>query len=107
MKVVGLVSGGKDSCYNLVQCVAAGHEVTCLAHLVPREATCHEADSHMYQTIGWDSVNMIAQAMELPLYVETVQGEGVNVGRDYVPQVSPLIGRHKQFCALIGREKQY
>ena len=97
MKVVGLVSGGKDSCYNLVQCVAAGHEVTCLAHLVPREPTCYEADSHMYQTIGWDSVSMIAKAMELPLYVETVRGQGVNVGRDYVPQVSALIGQHTQY----------
>ena len=49
MKVVGLLSGGKDSCYNLVQCVAAGHEVTCLANLAPAEAECVEADSHMYQ----------------------------------------------------------
>lgn len=36
MKVVGLISGGKDSCYNLMQCVAAGHTVVALANLAPK-----------------------------------------------------------------------
>jgi len=27
MKVVGLISGGKDGIYNIMQCVAHGHEV--------------------------------------------------------------------------------
>lgn len=35
MRVVGLVSGGKDSLYNLQQCVAHGHTVVCLANLYP------------------------------------------------------------------------
>jgi diphthine-ammonia ligase len=35
MRVVALVSGGKDSCYNMVQCVAAGHEIVALANLQP------------------------------------------------------------------------
>lgn len=35
MRVVALVSGGKDSCYNLLQCVAAGHEIVALANLQP------------------------------------------------------------------------
>ena len=83
MRVVGLVSGGKDSCYNLVQCVAAGHDVVCLAHLTPSDSSCHEADSHMYQTVGWDSVSRVAEAMELPLYVETVQGSSLSIARDY------------------------
>jgi diphthine-ammonia ligase len=37
MKVVGLLSGGKDSCYNLCHCVANGHEVVALATLGPPE----------------------------------------------------------------------
>jgi hypothetical protein len=28
MKVLGLLSGGKDSCYNLMHCIANGHEVS-------------------------------------------------------------------------------
>lgn len=35
MKVVALVSGGKDSCYNMMQCVAAGHEIIALGNLSP------------------------------------------------------------------------
>lgn len=35
MKVVGLLSGGKDSCYNLCHCVKQGHEIVALATLAP------------------------------------------------------------------------
>lgn len=35
MKVVALISGGKDSCYNMLQCVMAGHEIVALANLKP------------------------------------------------------------------------
>ena len=32
MKVVALISGGKDSCFNMMQCIAAGHEIIALAN---------------------------------------------------------------------------
>lgn len=35
MKVVGLLSGGKDSVYNLVHCVVQGHEPVAVASLGP------------------------------------------------------------------------
>lgn len=35
MDYVGLVSGGKDSIYNLMQCNAHGHNLVCLANLHP------------------------------------------------------------------------
>jgi hypothetical protein len=34
-KVIGLVSGGKDSCFNLVHCAANGHELVAIATLQP------------------------------------------------------------------------
>lgn len=34
-RVVALVSGGKDSCFNMMQCVAAGHDIVALANLYP------------------------------------------------------------------------
>jgi len=34
-KVIGLVSGGKDSCFNLIHCVANGHELAAIATLQP------------------------------------------------------------------------
>lgn len=33
--VVGLLSGGKDSCYNLCHCAKLGHNVVALATLAP------------------------------------------------------------------------
>ena len=32
-----LYSGGKDSCYNMMKCVSAGHEIVALANLQPSE----------------------------------------------------------------------
>lgn len=37
MRVVAMVSGGKDSCYNMMQCVAEGHEIVALANLHPKD----------------------------------------------------------------------
>lgn len=66
MKVVGLISGGKDSVFNLIECVAHGHEIVCLANLHGAQAG-EETDSFMYQTVGVEITPFIAEAMELPL----------------------------------------
>jgi len=39
----------------------------------------------MYQTVGWDCIEMLAKAMRLPLYVESIKGDGREVGKDYLP----------------------
>lgn len=51
MRVIALVSGGKDSCYNMVQCVAEGHEIVALANLRPPDKD--EMDSYMFQVGNW------------------------------------------------------
>lgn len=51
MKVVALVSGGKDSCYTAMKCEAYGHDVVALANIKPMEGI-DDADSYMYQTVG-------------------------------------------------------
>ncbi|KAM8834248.1 diphthine--ammonia ligase [Synchiropus picturatus] len=81
MKVVALISGGKDSCYNMMQCVAAGHHVVALANLRP--AHTDELDSYMYQTVGHQAIQLYAEAMELPLYRRTIQGSSLDTTRDY------------------------
>jgi diphthine-ammonia ligase len=40
MRVVGLVSGGKDSCFNLMHCSAFGHEIVAIANLFPVGLIC-------------------------------------------------------------------
>ena len=77
MKVVGLISGGKDSVFNLVECVSHGHEIVALATLLSQESGT-EMDSYMYQTVGVEIAPMIAQAMELPFVSRVIQGTSIN-----------------------------
>uniref|UniRef100_A0A3Q3RS73 Diphthine--ammonia ligase n=1 Tax=Mastacembelus armatus TaxID=205130 RepID=A0A3Q3RS73_9TELE len=81
MKVVALISGGKDSCYNMMQCVAAGHRIVALANLRP--AHKDELDSYMYQTVGHQAIELYAEAMDLPLYRRTIQGSSLDTSRNY------------------------
>ncbi|XP_065695998.1 diphthine--ammonia ligase isoform X14 [Patagioenas fasciata] len=85
MRVVALISGGKDSCYNMMQCVAAGHQVVALANLRPAENTglTDELDSYMYQTVGHHAIDLYAEALDLPLYRGFIKGTSVNTGRVY------------------------
>lgn len=84
MRVVGLVSGGKDSCFNLLHCVAAGHELVAVANLRPRAESVQEMDSHMFQTVGWNNVDILAEVLGLPLYVECTDMVAKHVDKDYV-----------------------
>ncbi|KAG9268765.1 diphthine-ammonia ligase isoform X1 [Astyanax mexicanus] len=81
MRVVALISGGKDSCYNMMQCVAAGHAIVALANLRPAKAD--EIDSYMYQTVGHQAIDLYAEAMGLPLYRRTIEGSSLDTGREY------------------------
>ncbi|MEQ2289511.1 hypothetical protein AMECASPLE_033783, partial [Ameca splendens] len=49
MKVVALISGGKDSCYNMMQCVAAGHRIVALANLRP----AHTGEENALMWFNW------------------------------------------------------
>ena len=51
LKVVALVSGEKDSCYFMIQCVAVGHEIVALANLRPKN---HEGKK-FYWVSSWNS----------------------------------------------------
>ncbi|XP_066245228.1 uncharacterized protein [Euwallacea similis] len=83
MRVVALVSGGKDSTFNMMQCIAAGHTIVALANLVPHNRT--EIDSYMYQSVGHEAIDLIAQAIDLPLFKKETLGVSVKRGRTYDP----------------------
>uniref|UniRef100_A0A671PCN4 Diphthine--ammonia ligase n=1 Tax=Sinocyclocheilus anshuiensis TaxID=1608454 RepID=A0A671PCN4_9TELE len=74
VRVVALISGGKDSCYNTLQCVSAGHSIVALANLTPHTHVPDELDSYMYQTVGHQAVGLYAEAMDVPLYRRTIEG---------------------------------
>ncbi|WVF69536.1 hypothetical protein IAT40_004314 [Kwoniella sp. CBS 6097] len=81
-KVIGLVSGGKDSCFNLMHCIANGHELVALATLTP-EPGIDELDSHLYQSVGTQLLPLLAKSMGLPLYTRVIKGKAVEKGPEY------------------------
>jgi len=82
MKYVALLSGGKDSCYNLVHCARNGHELVAAASLRP-EPGKEELDSYLYQTVGQDAIEFVARALEVPLYRQVIKGDAVEQGVEY------------------------
>ncbi|KAJ6877181.1 diphthine--ammonia ligase-like isoform X1 [Populus alba x Populus x berolinensis] len=74
MKVVALVSGGKDSCYAMMKSIQYGHEIVALANLMPADDSVDELDSFMYQTVGHQIIVSYAECMGLPLFRRRIQG---------------------------------
>ncbi|KNE63599.1 hypothetical protein AMAG_08703 [Allomyces macrogynus ATCC 38327] len=98
MKIVALISGGKDSCFNVLHCVANGHDVVALANLHPAADAGDELDSHMYQTVGHDVIPLYAKcfrnpgapndvdplaAPDLPMFRRAIAGASANIGMTY------------------------
>lgn len=67
LNVLALISGGKDSIFNIIKCVDEGHSIIALANLYPPEMG-KEIDSYMYQSVGGQICEHIAEAMGKPLY---------------------------------------
>jgi hypothetical protein len=40
-------------------------------------------DSYMYQTVGHDTIDVIAECMELPLFRQHISGKPITQGEDY------------------------
>ena len=98
MKYVALLSGGKDSCFNLLHCERNGHTLVAAASLSPGEGKgmavnlepfpfvltyIEELDSYLYQTVGQDAIELVAQALEVPLYRGVITGSAVEQGAEY------------------------
>ena len=88
LKVIALISGGKDSLFSILHCLANGHEVVALANLYPSDfrGGCEDVDSYMYQTIGHGILPLYEQALGLPLYRQRIRGGALNLEKDYVPE---------------------
>lgn len=84
MKFVALISGGKDSFFNIHHCISQGHELVALANLYP-EASLNkdEIDSFMFQTVGHDLIENYSECLEVPLYRQAITGTSENVDLEY------------------------
>lgn len=89
LKIVALISGGKDSFFSLLHCIANGHDVVALANLHPASpsegASIEDTDSFMYQTIGHAVIPLYEKALGLPLYRQEINGSAVNQSKTYGP----------------------
>ena len=93
LKVIALISGGKDSLFSILHCFANGHDVVALANLYPNDAQQDSAgnqieneedtDSYMYQTVGHSVVRHYEEALGLPLYRRPITGAAVDQSMDY------------------------
>ena len=85
MKIVGLISGGKDSIFSLMECKAFGHEICALANLCPEDPMADEIDSYTFQTVGHNVLDCVAKAMRVPLVKHTTKGMSNHQGLYYSP----------------------
>jgi len=92
MQIVSLVSGGKDSIFSIMHCLALGHHIVALANLFPPNNSSkedpagneqeeeEELDSWMFQSIGHDIVAVIAEeCIGLPLYRRPLVRKSIQV----------------------------
>lgn len=82
LDVVALLSGGKDSTFSMLHCLANGHRIVALANLHPAD-NVDDSDSFMYQTIGHRTLPLFEQVFALPLYRRAISGTAVNKDRSY------------------------
>jgi diphthine-ammonia ligase len=77
--VVALLSGGKDSLYNMYLATKDEHHVVAIANLRPPSSDkSDELDSYMYQTVGHQAIDHIARALEIPLFRSEITGTPKN-----------------------------
>ncbi|CAF2859442.1 unnamed protein product [Rotaria sp. Silwood2] len=89
MKVIALISGGKDGTFNMMECVKNDHEIVALLCLKPKQLESvtiqmkneeiPELESYMYQSIGNRMLDLYAEAMELPLYIRSITIKPINM----------------------------
>ncbi|KAL0208184.1 hypothetical protein P9112_010771 [Eukaryota sp. TZLM1-RC] len=81
MKFVALISGGKDSIFNIVKCIELGHELCCVASLVSADAV--EVDSYTFQTVGGNVLSALADCMGVPFISKPLIGSSINTEMNY------------------------
>ncbi|KAK5173364.1 uncharacterized protein LTR77_002045 [Saxophila tyrrhenica] len=89
LKVVCLISGGKDSLFSILHCMKHGHSIVALANLHPPDHEQADAvedlDSYMYQTVGHSVIPLYKKALGLPLYRQAITGLAKNQDKCYGP----------------------
>jgi len=107
MKFVALLSGGKDSCYNIMRCIAHSHELIAVANLTP---TCSSTDLHveemnsyMYQSAAHNMIPALAECLGVPLMRQTTAGKAEILTLDYDDQyLQGRVDRERHVIVGVG-----
>ena len=81
MKFLALISGGKDSVFNILKCIENGHELVALGNLYPPEGK--ELDSYMYQSVGHEVIEQVAECLGKPLFRRPISGKPTDLTLEY------------------------
>ncbi|KAM3132259.1 hypothetical protein pb186bvf_015589 [Paramecium bursaria] len=85
MKFLALISGGKDSIFNIIRCIQEGHELVLLVNLYFAQQGV-EKDSYMYQSVGSNIIQSVADAMQVPLLRRQIKGTPRVLNLEYEAQ---------------------
>jgi len=84
MKFVALVSGGKDSIYNIMECVRNGHELVACVHLGAPKTSQDDEESYMYQTAASEVLpTLVEECLGVPLILYERKGTSSNTSLVY------------------------
>lgn len=80
---MALISGGKDSFFNIQHCIALGHELVAVANLYP-SSDADEIDSYMFQTVGHNIIDFYGECLQVPVYRQAIVGGSKNQELEYL-----------------------
>ncbi len=88
LNVIGLISGGKDSFFSLLHCLANNHRVVALANMYPPPALSpgkpsEDLNSYMYQTAGHGLMPHYADVLGIPVFRQEISGSALNSSKVY------------------------
>lgn len=123
LNVIALISGGKDSFFSILHCIANGHDIVALANLYPPPRVISKAvpkerrmevstgdgeetddlNSYMYQTVGHSVIPLYAEALDLPLYRQEILGVAINTDKSYAPSFGENVDETESLIPLLRR----
>lgn len=106
MNVVALLSGGKDSLFNMYLATKEGHNIVAIANLKPPDGHNDELDSYMYQTVGHQAIESIAKVLDLPLFRADITGTTKNTDLEYSEQNNDDKDEVEQLYCLLKKIKE-
>ncbi|KAF2666016.1 adenine nucleotide alpha hydrolases-like protein [Microthyrium microscopicum] len=116
LKVIALISGGKDSLFSILHCLANGHEVVALGNLYPAQVVQDEkghqfeneldTDSYMYQTVGHSVIKHYEDALGIALYRRALSGSAVDKSLNYSPNGTAKKGDEAEDLFLLLQDIQ-